>query len=615
MTPTNRAPILAGLLAALAVAGPAGADALDRVSKNLEQGNTDKAWKICGNEMEAGDLQPGTGLFEACANAHLEALLQEHPEGPGFTVVEAHWQQWPGTSAGLRARELCADLLMVDGSPTVERAERVLRDYPETRTVESAYAFLWDKARTKGTSAAAQEFQSAYPNAPQLAEALEQENALVFADAQAVDTPAAWRDLLAAYPTHPQRDEIAERELEAAFREAQSAGTSDAWNHLLTSHPDHPRAEEANEQLRECAFQAAAAADTWAAWDGLLATFPEHPRFEEAATRMAAAAHGEAAPKVTDILSCVAGDEQGCRPSSFYKEYADEVTGFQALARAAEADKDRLARATIEFGRKPATRDDLLTRYLAEHGDLIRPTVPFSISNDAEASMQSHILAIDSAARLRDMLAGVDEASKRALPTVFELAGRVLSKKVMMEASFHSIDYSCEGGECTAFVCRTAGDEPIWKVVILLPPEAAADWKLTSAAFEQLQRERELEERRALEEQFGEGAWEALENLDAIRMAEKISHAETGALKAAPACPSELPGADPTIFDEDCSEAWTALGWTPDGPVLCRYSVSLGEQGTGFRAVAECDPEGDGEIQEFVTTLHEKAKPVGEGTD
>ncbi len=97
---------------------------------------------------------------------------------------------------------------------------------------------------------------------------------------------------------------------------------------------------------------------------------------------------------------------------------------------------------------------------------------------------------------------------------------------------------------------------------------------------------------------------EAPTHLDAIRTAEFAYQAEFGHYTAAPYCPSSTPWRMPEDWTGDCTDGWTALGWSPDGLVRCRYMVTLtGDPGTeGFEAVGECDVDGDGTFSVYSAT-------------
>jgi hypothetical protein len=90
---------------------------------------------------------------------------------------------------------------------------------------------------------------------------------------------------------------------------------------------------------------------------------------------------------------------------------------------------------------------------------------------------------------------------------------------------------------------------------------------------------------------------EAPSNLDAIRMAELSYSVEFGEALSAGPCPPVLPGRDPAPFEGDCAASFAPLGWAPDGPVRCQYTV-VADEGPGgqgdFLATGRCDADGDG---------------------
>ncbi len=90
----------------------------------------------------------------------------------------------------------------------------------------------------------------------------------------------------------------------------------------------------------------------------------------------------------------------------------------------------------------------------------------------------------------------------------------------------------------------------------------------------------------------------AKDRLWAIQTAERAYQAEWDVYFPCGPTPEEIPGAEPAPFEGGGLEQFLTLGWIPDGPVLCRYSVELTEGGVlgDFVARAECDEDGDGEI-------------------
>jgi hypothetical protein len=89
---------------------------------------------------------------------------------------------------------------------------------------------------------------------------------------------------------------------------------------------------------------------------------------------------------------------------------------------------------------------------------------------------------------------------------------------------------------------------------------------------------------------------EAPANLDAIRTAELAYDAIWDTYTAIPLTSSKIPE-QLTYVDPSAEPALNALGWTPDGMVRCRYSVTLVDGpggGRDFDARAECDLDQDG---------------------
>ncbi|MDP7112401.1 MAG: hypothetical protein QGH45_10570 [Myxococcota bacterium] len=89
---------------------------------------------------------------------------------------------------------------------------------------------------------------------------------------------------------------------------------------------------------------------------------------------------------------------------------------------------------------------------------------------------------------------------------------------------------------------------------------------------------------------------EAANLLLAIRTAELAYHAEWDVFHPCGPTPAEIPGGVPAPFQGGGIGQFHNLGWVPDGDVLCRYSVTVSDNGMEFEATAECDEDGDGEI-------------------
>ncbi len=103
---------------------------------------------------------------------------------------------------------------------------------------------------------------------------------------------------------------------------------------------------------------------------------------------------------------------------------------------------------------------------------------------------------------------------------------------------------------------------------------------------------------------------EAAVLLSAIRVAERAYEAEWDAFLPCRPTPAEVPGATPVPFEGGGLEDFHILGWVPDGDVGCRYSVEVTDGGRDFRATAECDADGDGEIAVWTTTVHDRPAPT-----
>jgi len=109
-----------------------------------------------------------------------------------------------------------------------------------------------------------------------------------------------------------------------------------------------------------------------------------------------------------------------------------------------------------------------------------------------------------------------------------------------------------------------------------------------------------------------------LTRLDAIRMAERAYHAMWDTYTACAPTPPDIPGSTPVPFEGGGLEAFQDLGWLPNGPVRCRYSVADIVTGPpdGFTARAECDIDGDGTVERYWATRDERpAEVVPESDD
>jgi hypothetical protein len=98
--------------------------------------------------------------------------------------------------------------------------------------------------------------------------------------------------------------------------------------------------------------------------------------------------------------------------------------------------------------------------------------------------------------------------------------------------------------------------------------------------------------------------------LEAIRSAENSFEREFDTFHPCAATPPEVPGATAVPFEGGGVRDFVELGWYPDDPVRCRYSVTVSGDPQGFEAVAECDLDGDGEIAVWRATRAKRAHRV-----
>ena len=91
-----------------------------------------------------------------------------------------------------------------------------------------------------------------------------------------------------------------------------------------------------------------------------------------------------------------------------------------------------------------------------------------------------------------------------------------------------------------------------------------------------------------------EGMW----RLQEIHDAELDYFRKHGRFLAAGLTPTQPPGTKPRPFISEHMDAWNRLGWNPDLMVRCQYEVIVPTPIT-FRAVARCDPDGDGQWTVF----------------
>ena len=103
---------------------------------------------------------------------------------------------------------------------------------------------------------------------------------------------------------------------------------------------------------------------------------------------------------------------------------------------------------------------------------------------------------------------------------------------------------------------------------------------------------------------------EASARLSGIRTAERAYQAEWDTYTACPPTPPEIPGVERVPFEGGGLRNFENLGWVPDGPVQCRYSVETSDDGFEFEARVECDQDGDGEISVWKATAHTRPERV-----
>ena len=94
-------------------------------------------------------------------------------------------------------------------------------------------------------------------------------------------------------------------------------------------------------------------------------------------------------------------------------------------------------------------------------------------------------------------------------------------------------------------------------------------------------------------------------NLSAVRTTELAYFHEFDTYTAATANPSSVPGTGQVAFP--ASDAWSKLGWSPDGKVRGQYGVAVTGT-TGFTATGVCNVDGDSSNATFQG--HEGAKPA-----
>ena len=97
-------------------------------------------------------------------------------------------------------------------------------------------------------------------------------------------------------------------------------------------------------------------------------------------------------------------------------------------------------------------------------------------------------------------------------------------------------------------------------------------------------------------------ASEGLANLNAIRTAELAHHQEHGVFVAAGWQPQPESERYMKPFEVTEKSGWAALGWPPEGEDFfrCQYEVKL--VGAGFKAIAKCDVNHDGDYAVFEAT-------------
>lgn len=84
-----------------------------------------------------------------------------------------------------------------------------------------------------------------------------------------------------------------------------------------------------------------------------------------------------------------------------------------------------------------------------------------------------------------------------------------------------------------------------------------------------------------------------------------------GALREAAPCPAGEPDGTPMAWEGPCTEDWKDVGWQPGSAgeggaqpmALCQYAIEQYEEVEGAVAVARCDGDGDGELEEYFITL------------
>ena len=113
----------------------------------------------------------------------------------------------------------------------------------------------------------------------------------------------------------------------------------------------------------------------------------------------------------------------------------------------------------------------------------------------------------------------------------------------------------------------------------------------------------------------GKARYAALSQLDGIRIAEKAYHAEWDHFTAAPATPAAVP-MGPVGFEGPGKRAFELLGWSPEGPSACQFSVELKPSQhrwkEDFLATAVCDFDGDGEAATYTASRQIRAFLVSE---
>ncbi len=104
-----------------------------------------------------------------------------------------------------------------------------------------------------------------------------------------------------------------------------------------------------------------------------------------------------------------------------------------------------------------------------------------------------------------------------------------------------------------------------------------------------------------------EGLW----NLEQIHRAELEYHAAHGVYVAASLQPLPVDEQHMKPFEVSPESGWSALGWPSEGEDFfrCQYQVSL--EGAGFKAVALCDVDRDGDVAVFEATQDMPAQRTG----